>query len=59
MKHTSTNPEEGLGGGRKSPQLIRDLTTGKSFTAEPFPAFIQRIIAAGGLVEAAKQGIFD
>ena len=28
MKHTSSNPEEGLGGGRKSPQLIRDLTTG-------------------------------
>ncbi len=37
--------------------VIKDLTTGKSFKTEPFPAFIQNIISAGGLVEAAKKGI--
>ena len=36
--------------------VIRDLTTGEEFTAEPFPAFVQEIIACGGLVEAVKQG---
>lgn len=30
--------------------LIRDLTTGQSFQAEPFPEFIKKIIAADGLV---------
>lgn len=30
--------------------LIRDLTTGREFQAEPFPAFIRDIIAADGLV---------
>lgn len=34
---------------------ISDLTTGKSFKAQPFPEFIQDIIASGGLVEAVKQ----
>ena len=34
---------------------IRDLTTGKSFKAQPFPEFIQDIIASGGLIEAVKQ----
>ena len=37
--------------------LIMDLTTRETFTAEPFPEFIQNIIAAGGLVNAAKSGI--
>ncbi|MBQ4381468.1 MAG: 3-isopropylmalate dehydratase small subunit [Oscillospiraceae bacterium] len=37
--------------------LITDETTGKAFRAEPFPPFIQEIISAGGLVEAAKKGI--
>ncbi len=36
---------------------IRDLTTGQTFKTEPFPPFIQNIISAGGLVEAAKKGI--
>ncbi len=36
---------------------ITDLTTGETFHAEPFPPFIQSIINAGGLVEAAKQGL--
>ena len=30
--------------------LIRDLTTGHEFRAEPFPEFIKKIIAADGLV---------
>lgn len=29
---------------------VRDLTTGESFSAEPFPPFIQSIIADGGLM---------
>lgn len=33
---------------------IRNLTHGKAYTAVPFPAFMQRIIAAGGLVEYTK-----
>ena len=37
--------------------IITDVTTGRSFKAEPFPEFIQNIISAGGLVEAAKKGI--
>ncbi len=37
--------------------LIMDLTTRETFTAEPFPEFIQNIITAGGLVNAAKSGI--
>ncbi len=35
---------------------IVDETTGKRFTAQPFPPFIQEIIASGGLVEAVKEG---
>ncbi len=30
--------------------IIRDETTGKTFKAEPFPPFIQEIIADGGLM---------
>ena len=37
--------------------VITDLTTGKNYSAEPFPPFIQEIISAGGLVEAMKKGI--
>ena len=37
--------------------VITDLTTGKNYSAEPFPPFIQEIISAGGLVEAMKRGI--
>ena len=36
--------------------VITDKTTGKSFATQPFPAFIQNIITAGGLVEAIKEG---
>ena len=36
--------------------VIRNLTTGESFTTKPFPEFIQKIITAGGLVESIRQG---
>jgi len=29
---------------------ITDVTTGKTYTAQPFPPFMQKIIAAGGLM---------
>ncbi len=34
---------------------ILDKTTGKTFHAEPFPPFMQQIIAAGGLTGYAKR----
>ena len=39
--------------------LIRDLTTGESFTAKPFPEFIKRIIDAGGLVPYTRNKAED
>ena len=36
--------------------VICDLTTGETFTTKPFPEFIAKIIADGGLVEAIKKG---
>lgn len=37
--------------------VITNLTTGKSFKAQPFPEFIQQIIADGGLLNhLAKKG---
>lgn len=39
--------------------IITDETTGQQFQAEPFPAFIQNIISAGGLVESVKSGIIQ
>ncbi|MDR2545893.1 MAG: 3-isopropylmalate dehydratase small subunit [Lachnospiraceae bacterium] len=35
---------------------IKNLTTGEVFAGQPFPAFMQGIIDAGGLVEYAKKG---
>ena len=35
--------------------VIRDETTGESFQAVPFPAFIQRIIEKGGLLPYLKE----
>ncbi len=35
--------------------VIKNLTTGKEYRAQPFPAFIQDIISSGGLVAAVKQ----
>ena len=34
--------------------VITDETTGAAFQAEPFPPFIQEIIAAGGLMKSIK-----
>ena len=34
---------------------IRDLTTGKVYRAQPFPPFIQNIIAKGGLLASLKE----
>ncbi len=36
--------------------VIKDLTTGESFATKPFPEFIQKIIAAGGLIESIRAG---
>ncbi len=33
---------------------IKNLTTGKSFQAQPIPPFMQELIAAGGLIEYVK-----
>lgn len=36
--------------------VIYDITNGKQFKVQPFPEFIQKIIANGGLVESVKKG---
>jgi 3-isopropylmalate/(R)-2-methylmalate dehydratase small subunit len=33
---------------------IKDLTTGKTYTAQPFPEFMRKIIKAGGLINYLK-----
>lgn len=35
--------------------VIRDLTTGKQYQAQPFPEFIQNIIKKGGLLASLKE----
>ena len=35
--------------------IITDVTTGKNYRAEPFPAFIQNIIKKGGLLASLKE----
>ena len=37
--------------------LIRNLTTGKTYQTEPFPAFIQTIMTHGGLMQAVQDGV--
>ena len=37
--------------------VITNETKGKTYQAEPFPAFMQRIMAAGGLVTYTKEKI--
>ena len=37
--------------------VIYNRTTGKQFQTKPFPAFIQKIIENGGLVESIKKGV--
>ena len=36
--------------------IITDITTGKTYQAEPFPPFIQNIIRKGGLLASLKEG---
>ena len=36
--------------------VITDVTTGKTWQAEPFPEFIQNIIQKGGLLASLKEG---
>lgn len=36
--------------------VITDITTGKTYKAQPFPPFIQNIIASGGLLASLKKG---
>lgn len=36
---------------------IANLTTGRTFHAQPFPEFIQKIIERGGLIEHTKQKV--
>ncbi len=35
---------------------ITDITTGKTYKAQPFPTFIQNIIKSGGLLASLKEG---
>ena len=35
--------------------VISDITTGKTYQAQPFPEFIQNIIKAGGLLKSLKK----
>lgn len=37
--------------------IIRNLTTGREYRTEPFPAFIQQIIAHGGLMQCVQDGV--
>lgn len=39
--------------------VIYNRTTGKSFKTQPFPEFIQKIIANGGLVASIQKGDFS
>ena len=36
--------------------IITDVTTGKTYQAQPFPPFIQNIIRCGGLLNSLKAG---
>ena len=39
--------------------VITNITTGKSYKAEPFPEFMQKIMAAGGLVSYTSSKISE
>ena len=36
--------------------VITNITTGKTYKAQPFPPFIQNIITSGGLLKSLKEG---
>ena len=37
--------------------VIRDLSTGKTYTATPFPEFMQKVIKDGGLIEYVREKV--
>jgi 3-isopropylmalate dehydratase small subunit len=37
--------------------VIRDLNTGKTYTATPFPEFMQKLINNGGLIEFVREKV--
>lgn len=39
--------------------IITDITNGKTYQAQPFPPFIQKIIHSGGLLQSLKAGECD
>lgn len=39
--------------------IIKDITTGKEYSAKPFPEFIKRIISSGGLVPYTEAYLKD
>lgn len=39
--------------------IIRNITTGKEYTMAPFPEFIQKIIANGGLMDSIAKGVIE
>ena len=39
--------------------IIRNITTGKEYTTAPFPEFIQKIIANGGLMDSIAKGVIE
>lgn len=39
--------------------IITDITTGETYTAQPFPKFIQSIIEAGGLINAIEKNLIQ
>ncbi|NCC66987.1 MAG: 3-isopropylmalate dehydratase small subunit [Clostridia bacterium] len=38
--------------------VITDITSGKTFSAQPFPPFIKDMIAKGGLMASIKEGVY-
>ena len=54
VKHISAGDE---GGADLAKGEIYNLTTGKTFKAQPFPPFIQEIIDDGGLLKHLAKGI--
>ena len=39
--------------------LIRNITSGETYTFAPFPEFIQKIISSNGYLNAIREGKFD
>jgi 3-isopropylmalate/(R)-2-methylmalate dehydratase small subunit len=39
--------------------VIKNLTTGKQFTAKPYPEFMSQLVKTGGLIEYTKQRMLN